>query len=231
MSKFSSTSLCNTSTEVKDNTSAIVERVNKDEIAAFVRDLRAMCDSWDGHCEYCPLGDIESWNCKGEMLSHNFDIESAVAAVESYREKKRGKPCPEAIDKALDIYTIKVMVERNAVAANLPVRTLAQGAMNTLRRFYSDLWVDATIRLLSAKRLISEDQKDTNGEAIDVYIIEIEIVRGACSADSYTAMCFAEEAKSELLYNHYEKAGRTALVNILSAKRFVLESHREDNEE
>lgn len=64
-------------------------------------------------------------------------------------------------------------------------------------------------------------------EALDVYTIEVEIVRGKASAQNWTPQQGASYT-ADYIKSAYQ--GDCATVRVLSAKRFVLESRREKEE-
>lgn len=133
----------------------------KNQLAAFARDLKAMCDENPHTCQYCPLTDADGY-CKGGLLNSVFDPEAVIHAVEDYR--KRRKPCAEVIDKTVDIYTIEVEVERGAVGATMPAKYFAECAVGELQRYFRLSAQPATVRVLSAKRFVLESHRESDGE-------------------------------------------------------------------
>lgn len=129
----------------------------KTELAAFARDVNAICDANPDTCEHCPLVDMNDGYCKAGFLNSKFDPEVAISAVEAYRKRK--KPCAEVIDRALDIYTIEIEVERKGFECDLrSAEDCAKHAMMGLKRFYNNSW--NTVRVLSAKRFVLESHKE-----------------------------------------------------------------------
>ena len=88
---------------------------------------------------------------------------------------------------------------------------------------------EATIAAVEAYRKRKKPCVEIIYRALDVYTIEVEVERGAVGA-TRTAKYFAEGAVNELQC-YYKSVDRPATVRVLSAKRFVLESHRESDRE
>lgn len=99
-----------------------------------------------------------------------------------------------------------------------------------VRRITSDSFnLNEAIAAVEAYRKRKKPCAEVIDRALDVYTIEVEVVRGAVGA-TMPAEYFAEGAVSELR-DYYESVGRPYAVRVLSAKRFVLESHRESDKE
>lgn len=131
----------------------------KNQLAEFARDLAAICA--DHSCRSCPLRDDDG-PCRGRLADVFFDTDKAIAAVEAYRTRK--KPCAEVIDKAVDVYTIEVEVERGAVGATMPAKYFAECAVEELQRYFRLSAQSATVRVLSAKRFVLESHREDKDE-------------------------------------------------------------------
>lgn len=130
----------------------------KTELAAFARDVRAICESQVA-CADCPLSLGEPPSCVANYSHFNLDI--ATAAVEASRERK--KPCAEVIDRALDIYTFEVEAERSYTHANepIPVKEHADFIATFLYlQLYGGTPLSSAVRVLSAKRFVLESHKE-----------------------------------------------------------------------
>ena len=127
----------------------------KTELAAFTRDVKAICME-QFCCVACPfsLGDPPS--CA--VNYNDLDLDAAIAAVEAYRKRK--KPCAEVIDKAMDVYTIEVEVERSPCDALMAAEIFANGAKHILDEHYMKTHKLATVRVLSAKRFVMESHRE-----------------------------------------------------------------------
>lgn len=122
----------------------------KKELAAFLRDYSAMCIG--GDCNSCAMN---GYDCSPK--SRTFDIDLAIEAAEKWRETR--KPKPEVIDKAVDIYTFEVEVERGKSAAQAwTPKQLAEYAADCLERIYRGN--GATVSVLSAKRFALETHRE-----------------------------------------------------------------------
>lgn len=89
--------------------------------------------------------------------------EAVLAAVEDYRKHK--KPKPEVIDKAVDVYTIEVEIERGKFTAQ--VWTPKQGAeciADYIKSAYQGNCTAATATVLSAKRFVLESHREDEDE-------------------------------------------------------------------
>lgn len=132
----------------------------KNQLAAFARDVKAICDANPHTYQHCPLSDADGC-CKGVLMNSIFDPDAVIAAVEAYR--KRRKPCAEVIDRAVDIYTIEVEVERIYPLANepIPVKEHADFIATFLRRqMFNGTPLSAAVRVLSAKRYVLESHRE-----------------------------------------------------------------------
>lgn len=136
----------------------------KTELAAFARDLKAMCDENPHTCQYCPLTDADGY-CKGGLLNSVFDPEAVIAAVEAYRKRK--KPCAEVIDRALDIYTIEVQTIRDSwYLFEKDVKSCAEDAAEALAcHLFVNECKDTVARVLSAKRFVLESHRESDRES------------------------------------------------------------------
>lgn len=116
----------------------------KKEITAFLRDFKKMCKMTD--CVKCPMIN------KACRLSPLFDVNSAIAAVEEWRKRK--KPKPEVIDKALDIYTIEVQKVRKHPGFNVGEYISIRDVMEHFKMF------GYTITGFKAQRFVLESHRE-----------------------------------------------------------------------
>lgn len=124
----------------------------KKELAAFLRDYAAMCFS--GPCQECQM---HGYSCCPGVPS--FDTDRAIAAIEAWRERRKRKPKPEVIDKAVDIYTFEVEVERKGFECELRnAKKCAKHAAKALKDFYNNY--NATVSVLSAKRFARKTHRE-----------------------------------------------------------------------
>jgi len=126
----------------------------KEDLAAFVRDIREMCQHTT--CSNCRLH--VSGRCGGALIGSFFDADAAIGGVEAYR--RRRKPCEEVIDRAVDVYTIEVEVERDrSSCANRSVDRCAEHLKQGVWQYYG-CNSDVAVRVLSAKRFVLESHRE-----------------------------------------------------------------------
>lgn len=135
----------------------------KKEIAAFMRDMKAICESNPDSCEHCPLHGPTDRGCTISTVSIAFNVNRAIAAVEAYRKRK--KPCAEVIDRAREIYMLEVEVEKNKYNGfNVPVAVYAESLAYDIERDKTTSDRQYTVRVRSAKRYVLESHRESDRE-------------------------------------------------------------------
>lgn len=133
----------------------------KAELTAFMQDINAICESNTGSsCKHCPLWDSNERACMVSPMGIEFIPDQAIAAVEAYRKRK--KPCAEVIDRALDVYTIEVEVERKGAAPNsVSEKHYADALRKHLIAYYGQVINGSVVvRVLSAKRFALQSHRE-----------------------------------------------------------------------
>lgn len=87
--------------------------------------------------------------------------------------------------------------------------------------------VEAVCAAVEAYRKHKKPCAEMIDRALDIYTIEVEMLRGRASSQSWTPKQCAKYAAGCI---KDACTGKSPTVRVLSAKRFVLESHREEEE-
>lgn len=87
--------------------------------------------------------------------------------------------------------------------------------------------LEAVCAAVEAYRKRKKPCAEVIDRALDVYTIEVEMLRGRASSQSWTPKQCAKYAAGCI---KDACTGKSPTVRVLSAKRFVLESHREEEE-
>lgn len=126
-----------------------------EELKAFAKEVQGICLS-NRICSNCALY-YDDIGCRANIRDKCFDADEALDIVEKFRN--RNKSCAEVIDRAVDVYTIEVEVERNKSTAQ--AWTPKQGAEYTADYIKSAFQGNCTtVSVLSAKRFVQESHRE-----------------------------------------------------------------------